>query len=96
MRKILHSIAVLYILASVIALMLIPASLNGWFGMEPDPLSAIFAYVLALPWVLLLNLLPAMSTGMAAAVAGLAMALNALILLGLARRFDNRSRSGPA
>jgi len=36
-------------------LWLIPASAKGWLGITPDPLSAVFAILLALPWSILLS-----------------------------------------
>jgi hypothetical protein len=66
-----------------LALALIPASANGWFGLEPDPLGGVFAILLALPWSILLMALPGDRIGpwpsMIVLVGG--MALNALILL---------------
>ena len=39
-----------YAVAGAVSLLVIPASAKGWFGLEPDPLAAVFAIVLALPW----------------------------------------------
>ncbi len=45
-----------YAVACVLSLLLVPASLYGWFGLERDPLSGVFAALLGMPWVLLLSL----------------------------------------
>lgn len=46
-----------YILVSVASLLLIVASNYGWFGVPQDPLSAVFALLIALPWSSLMLLL---------------------------------------
>lgn len=83
-----------YLAAGLLALLLIPASANGWFGIEPDPLSATLALLLTLPWSPLISrVLSGDSTfsGVVAIVGGLA--LNFAILVFLARRL--RRIAGP-
>lgn len=50
--------ACIYLAVAVLACALIPLNAAGIVG-EPDPLSAIYALFLSLPWSLLTNLLPA-------------------------------------
>lgn len=59
--KIFRALAAFYGLLCLIALMLIPASAHSWFGIAEDPLSGVFAILLALPWSAALGHLPAMS-----------------------------------
>lgn len=80
----------LYVVACLLALALIPASAAGWFGIERDPLSALFAMVLALPWSALLVALPAMSPWLSAAVLLAAMAVNVAIGVATLRRLQRR------
>ena len=40
-----------YGIVGVLSLLVIPASAKGWFGLEPDPLAAVFAILLASPWL---------------------------------------------
>jgi hypothetical protein len=44
-----------YLILCIISVVLIPASSAGLFGLESDPLSGIFAFILGLPWTLLLG-----------------------------------------
>ena len=50
MRRALVILFVLYVLACAAALVLLPASAYGWLRIERDPLSAVFAIMLAAPW----------------------------------------------
>jgi vacuolar-type H+-ATPase subunit I/STV1 len=43
-----------YAALSALSLFLIPVSVFGWFGAEKDPLGAVYAILLALPWSMLL------------------------------------------
>lgn len=77
----------LYLLAGVGALLLIPASAGGWFGIEPDPLSAVYALLLSLPWsMLLLHLMDPGSPLVAWLICSAGIALNGGIALWLVRR----------
>ena len=71
---------VLYAVLCVIALWFIPASVHGWLGIEHDPLSAVFAFLLALPWTLLLRLVPEAGPWPSAALLAASMALNVWLL----------------
>jgi hypothetical protein len=48
----------LYGALCVVALWFIPASAHVWLGVALDPLSAVYAMLLALPWALLLHFVP--------------------------------------
>ncbi len=74
-------IAAIYGFLCVAALLLIPASLGGWFGMERDPLAGIFAIVLGAPWSYILNFLPNLSIWFNVAAVALGMVMNFLIIL---------------
>lgn len=50
MRRALRWILVVYVGLCAVALLLIWASAKGAFGLEPDPVSAVFAVLLAQPW----------------------------------------------
>jgi hypothetical protein len=54
--RVIRVLMALYAALCVVALWFIPASVHGWLGVEPDPLAAVLALLLALPWSLLLRL----------------------------------------
>lgn len=83
--KFVRALAALYALLCLIALLLIPASAHGWFGIAEDPLSGVFAILLALPWSAALGHLPAMGTAATIAVLLAAMILNIAILLAIGK-----------
>lgn len=75
----------LYVLLCVAALAIVPLNAAGWIG-EPDPLTGIFAVLLAAPWIWLTDpITNDTSTAWNMIVAGGCMALNALILWTLCR-----------
>lgn len=78
-------LAALYALLCLIALLLVPASIYGWFGVAEDPLGGVFAILLALPWSVALGHFPALGTAATMVLLVAAMAINILILLGLGR-----------
>lgn len=77
---------VLYLAVGVLALALIPASVFGWFGVEQDPLSAVFALLLSLPWSLALHLLDRAGPILSWIAAAAGIATNAFLLFYAARR----------
>ncbi|MEW9838693.1 hypothetical protein [Mesorhizobium marinum] len=85
-KRICLVIVVLYAAASAFALLLIPLNAAGAFGMEPDPLSGIFAYLLAAPWSILLADLAGESYALNLSLVALGMLVNGAILLFLFRR----------
>jgi hypothetical protein len=78
-------LAALYALLCLIALLFVPASIYGWFGVAQDPLGGVFAILLALPWSAALGHLPTLGTAATMVLLIAAMALNILILLGIGR-----------
>ena len=44
-----------YLIISIASVLLIPASDAGFFGLKPEPLSAVFAIFLGLPWSTMLG-----------------------------------------
>lgn len=93
LRRILTIVIGVYVAACAAALLFGAAGVYGWLGGESDPLAAVFAIMLALPWPLLI---PGPSEGDVTLVNGLLlivyMAVNAGILL-LIRRLVARRRS---
>jgi len=51
MVRICRTVFWLYVIACVASLLLVAVSATGMFGFRPDPLSGIFAVVLAQPWL---------------------------------------------
>ena len=89
-------LAALYALLCLIALLLVPASIYGWFGVAQDPLGGVFAILLALPWSAALGHLPTLGTAATMILLAAAMALNILILLGIGKLVARWRRSaGP-
>jgi hypothetical protein len=71
-----HWGVLLYAVVSVVALAALPMSAAGWIS--PDPLSAIPAVLLGLPWsYLLTELVGSQSSALNAALLALAMVINA-------------------
>jgi hypothetical protein len=91
--RVVRVLMALYAALCVVALWFIPASVHGWLGVEPDPLAAVFALLLALPWSLLLRLAGDPGPWLATALLAAGMALNLWLLWRLQSRW--RSRSDP-
>ena len=89
-----------YGVVGVLSLLVIPVCAKGWFGLEPDPLAAVFAIVLASPWGLpLLGMLPSDSPWLAGILLAACMSFNLLLgnlLLRWLRRRAERNRAGSA
>lgn len=86
LRRICVVVVVIYQVLCALSLLLVPLSAMGAFGMERDPLAAVFAILLALPWSLFLDRLGGDgSTGFNLAFLALGMVINAVLLLGLCR-----------
>ena len=82
-------LAVLYGLACVAALLLVPINARGWLGMTPDPLTGLLAILLAMPWSLGLQLINAgPAAGLALVILG--MAANVAIILAIGRGLSRR------
>lgn len=96
MRTLCKAVIGLYVVAAIAALAIIPLNSAGMAG-EPDPLSGVFAVLLAAPWFWLAG--PITSDGSTVwnmTVAGGCMAINALILWGLCRWLTVKTPSPPA
>ena len=87
--RVIRVLMALYAALCVVALWFIPASVHGWLGVEPDPLAAVLALLLALPWSLLLRLVGEPGPWVATALLAAGMASN----LWLLRRLQSRWRS---
>ena len=72
------------------ALLLIPAAAYGWMGIPEDPFAGVFAFILGLPWSLVLYAFASPPLWLTIFLVVAAMAINVLIILWLGRR---RSRS---
>ncbi|WP_119066238.1 hypothetical protein [Rubrobacter indicoceani] len=92
MSGFLKILAGVYGVLCLLALFVIPASANGWFGFEPDPLSAVPAIFLALPWSLGFGLLGEVGAFLSVLALVGAMLTNAGILYGVSRLIE---RKGP-
>ena len=86
--KIVRLSIALYAAVCAVALWFIPASVHGWMGVEPDPLSAVYAMLLALPWTFLLRFVPDAGPWAAAALLAGCMALNVWLLWRLLRWWE--------
>jgi hypothetical protein len=86
--KIARLLIVLYAALCVVALWFIPASVHGWMGVAPDPLSAVLAMLLALPWTFLLRFVPDAGPWAAAALLAACMAINVWLLWRLLRWWE--------
>jgi hypothetical protein len=78
-------IAAVYAILCLISLALIPISAMGLFGVEEDPVSAVFAVILALPWSHWLGDLGGGSVMRAFMLLAGGMVLNLAIIAGLGR-----------
>ena len=85
MTSFLKIIAFIYLLFGIASLLMVPAGLYEWFGIEQDPLSGVFALLLALPWTLSLNLFKETSTYFSLMVSAIGIAINSAFLFWLAR-----------
>ena len=79
-------IAWIYAALCLLALVLMAAGSPMFAGDAADPLSSVFAYLLALPWILVLDLLGDTSFAINLAVMVFSMGMNFLILSWLGRR----------
>lgn len=81
-----------YGIAGVFSLLVIPVGAKGWFGLPPDPLVAVIAILLAMPWSLLvLGMLPADSPFLAGGVLIVSMAFNLCLGIWLLRWWNRRT-----
>lgn len=92
MRRLCRAIIGLYVLAGIAAIAIVPINAAGLAG-EPDPLSGIFAVLLATPWIWLLDSLFS-DSGVVwnLVLAGICMALNAAIMWAICNWATRRSK----
>lgn len=88
-------IPTIYLVIAAIAIALFVMGLPAFAGSDADPLSGIFALIVAMPWVLVLGLFgdPPMAVTIVITLVGIA--LNYVILRRLTRRW-RMGRSDPA
>lgn len=90
--RIARILAAVYIAGCLLALALMAIGTFGLFGAEPDPISAVYAILLAMPWSLALSYLNAPIAAFAVLLSG--MALNLIIIMAIGRaiaRFGARA-----
>jgi len=87
-------VATAYLLLCLLALGVLVAGLPAFAGSDADPLAGVFAFLLALPWVLVLDLVDEapLAVTVLATIAG--MAINYAILRWLGSRFGARNTKG--
>ena len=91
MRRVCRFVILAYIIVCIAALAIIPMTAAGTFGIQPDPLSGIYALLLASPWILLLADFVGNGDMVAnMAMAAISMAINVVILLLLCRWLTRR------
>ncbi|WP_034997199.1 hypothetical protein [Beijerinckia mobilis] len=84
-------IVIVYFLVCIASLALIPLNAVGAFGMDPDPLSALFATLLSMPWSIpALSLLGGDNLLSNLVITGCCMVANLAVLV-LACRYLNRA-----
>jgi hypothetical protein len=86
MRRLGWVLVSLYAVACVLSLLVIYFSVNHLFGIEPDPLSGIFALILALPWTVVLSLFANPSPLASAIVLAVGMGINLALAIAMLRR----------
>jgi len=79
-------VAGIYVTLCVMSLALVPLSAAGGLGVVRDPLAAVFAVLVGLPWSLLaLKLSDGTSLAVSLALIAIGMAINTALLLTLCR-----------
>ena len=89
--RFIRGLALAYALLCLLALLVIPASIHGWFGIEKDPLGGVFAILLAMPWSMALGEFPTLGTAATVLLLLVGMSANVAILLGIARLIARKS-----
>ena len=96
MKTFCKAVTGLYVVLCIAALAIIPLNVAGMAG-EPDPLTGIFAVLLAVPWIWFAGPITSDSgTAWNMIVAGACMALNALILWTLCNWLAAKTSSRPS
>ncbi len=84
----LRFVPTIYLALCAAALGIFVMGLPAVAGDDADPLSAVFVYLVSLPWILVLRLIGDHGTGTALAAAVIGMAINYVILRWLLRRLS--------
>ena len=84
-----------YLVCGALALLLIPASLSGWFGMAGDGLSGVWAILLSMPWSISLQFLPSLPIWMSWSLLALGIGVNGWLLLRLATWLSHCRSTSP-
>lgn len=92
-------IVLVYLMLSLTAMVLVPMSSAGLFGFEPDPLSALWAVILSMPWPIVAGrFFSDTNAAFNLGILGLGMTFNALVMMGLCgvleRFFGTRDPAG--
>lgn len=87
LRWLLTCITILYVLACLAALAILAVHTQGWFGVSPEPLAAIYALMLALPWTLVFQQYDPGGTLYVVLFLLVSMGINVTILLAVQRLF---------
>lgn len=88
-----RALATAYVLLSLVALLMIAASAYSWWGFQPDPLSGVFAIILAMPWAVGLWALDGTPTWLSIVLLAICMGTNLAIIVSLGRWLRRRGRT---
>lgn len=88
-----RALATAYALLCLVALLMIPASAYSWWGFGPDPLSGVFAIILAMPWAMGLWALDGAPIWLSILLLALCMGANLTIIISLGRWLRRRRRT---
>lgn len=91
MQRVCQIIIAFYALLCLAALLIIPLNVYGAFGMEPDPLSGIYAVLLAAPWSFFASNLAGDGAISNLFFMAAGMAINIAMLMLLCGRFRRRA-----
>ena len=88
-----RALATAYALLCLVALLIIPASAYSWWGFEPDPLSGVFAIIMAMPWAMALWALDGTEIWLSIVLLAICMGANLAIIVSLGRWLRRRGRT---
>jgi hypothetical protein len=85
-----RALATAYVLLSMVALLMIPASTYSWWGFGPDPMAAVLAIVLAMPWAMALWATGSLPTWVSVLLLASCMGANLAIIVAIGRWLRRR------
>jgi hypothetical protein len=88
-----RTLATAYVLLCLVALLMIPASAYSWWGFEPDPLSGVFAIIMAMPWAMALWAVDDAPIWLSIVLLAVCMGANLMIIVTLGRWFRRRGHT---